>query len=338
MNCVITSRNLILMILPIAIFSLLLTGCTKQDTPTYTGPPTKMTIGIYRGEGSAVMYVADRFGYLKQMGLDVELKEFASGAAALVLLKEGQLDVVDAADFVFASNIDSHPDLRILASINNPTNNYIVANKERGITKPADLKGKRIGVKRTSIADYYLGKFLFSNHLSLNDVTVVNMDANMMERPLVAGEIDAASVWDPVARQFVESLGINAVSWKSQGESRYHLVLIAQDSYIKKEPAAVVRLIRALVMAEKFIATYPLQVQRYLATRLSMPEKYINAVWGDNNFKVSLDRSLMLMLEEEYRWISTSRGDPYLRMPNYLNYLYFDALKTVRPESVTIIH
>lgn len=319
-------------------FVLICHGCTKQEAPSYSGPPTKMIIGAPKGESVTVLYALEQLGICKKMGIDFELREFDSGVAAMTALNQGHIDLAAASDFVFASNIDKNPDLRIVAGINRSNNTFIIAQKNRGINKPADLKGKKIAVTLTSIGDYFLGKYLSSNRLKPEDVTMVNMTPSMMEKEIVTGNIDAAIAWDPVARRMRDILGPNANIWPAQAESPYHMVLVARDSFIKKESAAMLRLMKSLVLAEKSIETDPAAVQRYLSKRIGMPEKYFSDIWGDNQFKLFLDRSLLLTLEEESRWIIKTRGMVETSQPNYLKYLYLDALKTVRPESVTIIN
>jgi len=232
-------------------------GCARQEAPSYSGAPAKMTIGVPRVENAAVVYAADHLGYLGKMGIVVELQEFDSGVAAVTALNEGRVDLAVAADFVFASNIGRHPNLRIIAAINSVKNTYMVVRKDRGIHAPGDLKGKRIAVTRTSIGEYFLGKFLNYNRLRLEDVTIVNMTPTMMEQEIAADTIDAAIAWDPVARRLRERLGSNAESWPAQAETPYHMTLITRDSFIKKESAAMVRLMKALIMAEKAIETEP---------------------------------------------------------------------------------
>jgi NitT/TauT family transport system substrate-binding protein len=61
-------------------------------------------------------------------------------------------------------------------------------------------------------------------------------------------------------------------------------------------------------------------------------------VWKDFNFRVDLQQSQLITMEEEARW-ALARG--YVEkepMPNFLPNLYLDALLTARPERVTVIH
>ncbi len=334
-----TARAFIQLFFLMAIVPCILYGCSKPEAPLYKGPPTKMTVGVFPSDSNALLFVADYRGYFKQMGLDVALREFDSGVPAVAALNEGLVDLATAADFVFVTNISKHPEMRIMASINMTNNIYIVARKDRGIAQPKDLKGKRIAVTKGSNPEFFLRKYLHVNRLQLKDITMVhNVPQSMMTDAIVAGTIDAAVIPNQISRRMQEKLGDSVVKWPIQGNNTWQMLLMLHDGFAKKEAAALVRFMKALIMAEQAIAENPAEVQLYLSKRFKMPEKYFADVWGDNQFRVSLERSLMLTLEEESRWNQKSQGATDILTPNYLDYLYMTALEAARPESVTIIH
>jgi NitT/TauT family transport system substrate-binding protein len=47
---------------------------------------------------------------------------------------------------------------------------------------------------------------------------------------------------------------------------------------------------------------------------------------------------LILALEDEARWAISNKLTDRTDMPNYLNYVYLDAIRSVAPSAVTIIH
>lgn len=326
----------LLQLFMLALIATLFIACTKKDSDRYSGPPTKIVIGVYKGELSSIVYMADHLGYFKQLGLDVELRDYESGAAAVKALNEEKVDLATAADFVFASNIAKYPDLRTVAAINRADNIYIVARQDRGIKSVADLKGKRIAVTFTTPSEYFIGKQLNRSRLTFKDVNIVNVAPSDMEREMQNGSFDAAVVWNPVAQRIKDSLGANAISFNAQNESFFDFLLVARESFIKKESPALVRLMKALILAEQSIAGDPVKSGQFIAQRIGMPDKYVATVWKDYQFVVYLDRTLLLVLEEESRWIAEKKGTAENSQPNYLNYLYLDALKSVRPDSVTI--
>ncbi len=53
---------------------------------------------------------------------------------------------------------------------------------------------------------------------------------------------------------------------------------------------------------------------------------------------MALDQGLILALEDETRWATSNGLSPPHPMPNFLDYLYLDALEAVAPAAVTVIH
>ncbi len=57
-----------------------------------------------------------------------------------------------------------------------------------------------------------------------------------------------------------------------------------------------------------------------------------------NNFILSLSQVLIIAMEDEARWAIKNNLTDATEVPNYLDYIYFDALEAVKPDAVNIIH
>jgi NitT/TauT family transport system substrate-binding protein len=75
-----------------------------------------------------------------------------------------------------------------------------------------------------------------------------------------------------------------------------------------------------------------------VAERLNLDREVMNALWDDFVFEISLEPSLLVTLEDEARWAIKNRLTDATEVPNYLDYIYFDALEAVKPTVVGIIH
>ena len=94
--------------------------------------------------------------------------------------------------------------------------NYrIVAKRSAGISKLADLKGKRVVTPRTTSAHYHLVAMLRSGGLQESDVTIVSAPATQMAAALTKGEADAISMWEPESQNAVVALGNDAVIFQN---------------------------------------------------------------------------------------------------------------------------
>ena len=80
--------------------------------------------------------------------------------------------------------------------------------KDRGILQPGDLKGKKIGVARATIAEFYLGQFLSFHNLAWQDVEVVNLNPGDLMEALVNGKVEAVMTWEPYIYEIKKRQGI----------------------------------------------------------------------------------------------------------------------------------
>jgi NitT/TauT family transport system substrate-binding protein len=64
----------------------------------------------------------------------------------------------------------------------------------------------------------------------------------------------------------------------------------------------------------------------------------LQALWSTYRFKVTLNQSLLLTLEGATRWAIKNQLTASSDIPNYLNSLFLDGLKAVKPEAVTVIY
>jgi len=63
----------------------------------------------------------------------------------------------------------------------------------------------------------------------------------------------------------------------------------------------------------------------------------VDTVWSQNQFSLSLDQALIVTMEDEARWMIANKLTSEKQVPDFLNYIYVDALKAVKPEAVNII-
>jgi len=164
-------------IIAIFIFALTIVGFLfiSQQKGNFSGTPEEITLGAPALETNALVYVAEDQGYFKKNGLNVTLKKYDSGGAAVPGLLKNETDLAIASEFVMVNAIFHKDDIRALGSIDKFENMFIIARKNRGIESVRDLKNRTIGVPEGTIADFYLGRYLNLHNMKLSDVTFVNI-------------------------------------------------------------------------------------------------------------------------------------------------------------------
>ena len=212
----------------------------------------------------------------------------------------------------------------------------IVARKNSNIGMPRDLKGKNIGVTLGTISEFFMDAFLTIHDMERQDVTLVNLKPAKILEALVRGDIDAASTFTPIIGQAQRELGNNSVTFYNLDIYRATINIVASQEFIKGNPGKVKKLLRALIRAENFIKQNPLEAKKIVADFRHMKQELVGKSWVGNTFSVSLDRSLLVSFENESRWAIKNRVTKATKIPNYLNFIYLDGLKSVKPKAVKI--
>lgn len=135
-------------------------------------------------------------GFYKAQGLDLEYVPGAGSADAVRNILSGQADVAFCDPGTFFEAIDKGEPLRAIYDIY-PQNVFnVVSLKGSGITKPSDLKGKKVGVySLASGTRQALQVLLHTAGLSESDVTVV-VTGLLNFAPLMQGQVDATAATD----------------------------------------------------------------------------------------------------------------------------------------------
>jgi sulfonate transport system substrate-binding protein len=76
-----------------------------------------------------------------------------------------------------------------------------------------------------------------------------------------------------------------------------------------------------------------LLLQKYL----NVDASYVESIWPDNRFGLSLDLSMIASMEDEARWIISNNLTTSEQVPDFNVYIYEDALSQIEPEAVNII-
>lgn len=178
--------------------------CTLLIAPFRASAADKITVFT----GPTLLYdavwMADANGFYKAENLDVQFRLFPTGATALQTFKSGQGDIVltgDLPGLIYWEN--NNHDFRFIDVLERDSKGYtITANKS--ITKPSDLVGKTIATKVGSNGSFFISEYLRKNGLKPTDVTVKDLDAQLLPTALCQGDIDAYFIWQPFGRRAME--------------------------------------------------------------------------------------------------------------------------------------
>lgn len=206
-----------------------------------------ITIGHF-GSPTPMQVAAAKKVFSKATGYTIEWRKFPSGTDVIAALASGSIDVAELGSSPLAIAVSSGVDIQLFlfAQGIGQAESLIVRNGS-GISKPSDLKGKRIGVPIGSTAHYSLIGALTHWGLSEKDVRLLGMKPNQINAAWSQGYIDAAFIWQPVQSKILKT-GKLLVGADDTGKWGYPTFdgWVARSDFIKKDPAFVKSFIKAM--------------------------------------------------------------------------------------------
>jgi len=251
---------------------------------------------------------------------------------------EGKADFASVAETPVMFAILNGKKIAIIASIGSSHKNHaIVARKDLGILLPQDLKGKKIATTLGITSDFFMDGFLAVRGIARKELTVVNLKPEELENAIESGEVAAVSAFNPYLSQTQKKLGDKGITFYDEGLYTNTFNVVATQEFIRKNPEKVRKVLRALVKAEKMARENPAEAQKLVAQFTGIAPGIIAETWAICSFELTLNQSLILVLEDEARWAIENGFTRARKVPNFLDYIYFDGLKSIKPEAVRIL-
>ncbi len=209
----------------------------------------------------------------------------------------------------------AHPEIRIILTV---TEGYyrIVARRSAGISRIADLKGKRIAAIPTTSSGYFLARMLTSEGLSVADVEVVRISPiEDMAKAIADRRVDAVAIWEPHAGNAARALGDDMVELSGAGLYRelFNLNSTATALADPAKRARIVGFVRAIIAATASLKADPRAAQALVAQTGDFTADEVDRSWQHLAFPAALPADLIDVLVEEEKWLAaqdrrTARG------------------------------
>lgn len=302
-------------------------------------PPSPLPIVItqFATPHSGLLHIAEAKGYFASEGLRVTVKTVETGHEAITQVLQREADVGTTAETPVAKALAEGKQPKIIANIfSSRWSSGIVVRKDRGILQPADLKGKRIGFISGTNVHYDLETFLAFHNIPLDAVIMVPGTADQLVAAITAGELDAASIWEPWISQIRQKLSGNTETYFPQGIYSETVALVVRPDYVRLNRAAVDRLLRALLKAELFAETHPDKALDIITAASGMNAGVLRLHSEALAFELSLAQPLLLATENEVGWFFRRGLVPAGPAPDVLQAFETEPLRAIKPIGVTI--
>lgn len=313
-----------------------LVSCNKKEN--FAGPREKVTIAYATIPNAVLVHIAFVKGYFAEEGLDATPQPHAFGKPALAAVLDGKADLATVGDTPFVAAVMNGNKITTIALIQSSNRNEaIVARRDRGITTPAELRGKRIGVTLGTTGDYFADTFLLVHGLERKQVTVIDMKPDEMAAALDTGVVDAVSTWNPTLMQLEKVLGARGLLFYGDLFYTEIFCIAGVQEYVRKNPGVIQKILRALIKAETFVKQHDNEARALVAGFIKMDKAILDEMWHDMRFRVTLDQALLVNFEDQSRWRMKRNRSRQTELPNYLDRMYVDGLMAVKPKAVRIV-
>jgi len=320
--------------------SLLMAGCGESQQSPVESEQTlrRVSIAVSSTPLSAPFFIAEANGYFGQQGLDVNIMDTIGGHRCLVKVLDGEAEMGTSSDYPVMKQSFERNDFVIAATFVSSENDVkLIGSKQFGVNKPADLRNKKVGTAMGSSSHYFLDRFLLFNNMSLSDVNVVHVNPEDQPAALKNGDVDALSVWEPYAYIAKNNLQEDAVIFPAGEYYRETFNLVMKKEFFSSNASTVKKMLKALDMAIEFIRQEPDKAQQILVTRLKLDNAFIDWIWKDYEFALTLDQSLLVTLENEARWALDNGVVNRSGGINFLDYVDVSILSEIDNAKISII-
>ncbi len=192
-------KQLLLITVIAMTLGLLMTGCAKEETSQ------TLKIGVMSDIGAAPFIMAQENGYFEDLGVDVELTVFKSATDRDTAMQTGNLDgaMADMLTVVF------YNDSEFKAKMTSQTyGSYVM------VTSPAlkkqdleSLETIKVGISANTVIDFVTDQIAANNNINEKIETVAIPQMPVRLEMLGAGELNAATLPEPLASAAVISGG-----------------------------------------------------------------------------------------------------------------------------------
>ncbi len=300
------------------------------------GGAETISIGEISDVVMAPVDIAGAEGFFTKSGLSASIKRMVSGTTINQALIKGDIDFAAMTEYAIVGDAFNGEPVQIIASVNKFESVFILARNDHGIGTIDDLRGKRIAVTRNAIPEFYLGRFLYLNGLSVEDVSLIDASPPQAGELLASGQVDAAVMRQPFAGRFRIALADKITVWPAQSSQFAHIVIACRHDWLDEHKEIAQRFLSAVAQANEYITNHPDEAKATVSDELGIDPAYVEETWSASQFSLTLDFSLIVTMNDEARWMIEHDLTARTHAPNFLDYIYEDDLMTVNPKIVHI--
>lgn len=280
-----TMKRRVTLLVGLLLATAILAGCGGRDAGPAVGsdpgaPPAPVTLKIGQMpviDGLA-FWVAEKEGYYREQGVDVQLITFKSALERDAALSAGEIDGT-MTDIIGAVTVhESGRPLKIaslaLGATREESPFAIVAAPGSAITSVEDLKGVEIGIANFTVIHYVTEKMLLDSGFAPEEIKLAHIaQIPVRFEALMSGQIQAATLPEPLL-SLAEAKGARVILSDTDAKQNYsHSVTVFTDEAIRTKADAIRRFFAAYNKGVEAIRRDPMAYRELLAEKANLPSE-----------------------------------------------------------------
>jgi sulfonate transport system substrate-binding protein len=217
--------------------------------------------------------VAHQKGFLdeefKDDGITFKYATYVNGPAAVEGYAAGVVDWGQWGDQPIIAAISNGIDVKIVSPSGNAAGQQqLIANKDSGIKKAADIKGKKVAASAGTTMELHLRIILEKLGYTDEDVELVFLPSADIVTALLGGHVDAAVLMDPISTNAINGGGvlIDYVSAYTPAVG----VVVGRGEFLRNYPDVAARILQVYDRTIKWIAENPEETAKIAAEYMGL--------------------------------------------------------------------
>lgn len=284
---------------------------------------------------SAQVIIAREKGLFTKYGIDLDPKLFTTGKLTLDAVLANGADFATTAETPMTAAVMTKQPIAIIARLAKATPTTLVRT-DAHINSIADLRGKKLGITAGTGSEVYTFTMLAKAGLKPSDVQYVNLRPEDMPGALLNHSVDAINTWQPNISNAEKLLGDKAKVLPTAGIYNETWNLVTTKEYATAKPKVATAMLKALIEAEHFIHSHPMQAMDILSRVVGIDRNVVKASWANFEFKVAIDPAIVEILEAHSRWRLATGNAPsgVTTIPDFKKVIDSAPLKAAAPRRV----
>lgn len=248
----------------VAVSLLISIGCSEQRSA--------LRIATSPWPGYEYLYLAEELGYFEEENIQVELVEFLSLADSSRAFERGQVDVwCTTVTELLLSHYHS-PRHAVAIWVTNVSNGSDILLARKPLSKPADLRNKRVAIEPATVDIVLLGMALKQAGLSFKDVKLVHMSHSRMQEALVNGTVDAVTIYPPESVAIESRTNIKRIFDSSYMPETIIDLIVAEKNVLSSRQQDLLALLRAFERARRYAKLNPDKALATMSKRIGLSQ------------------------------------------------------------------